>query len=82
MDVAVVVLQETGAFFLACLAAPAKIATTQYLSSIRCAGLLGAPAVQRAWSGCVVVAEHAPRPPGRAGPRNQAPMPPWYVNKK
>ena len=64
------------------LKAPAKVVTAQYLSSIRCAGLLRAPAVQRAWPGCVVAAEHAPRPPGHAGPRNQAPMPPWYVNKQ
>jgi hypothetical protein len=51
--------------------APAKVVTTQYLSSIDFAGLLGAPAVQRAWSGCVAAAEHAPHPPGHAGPRNQ-----------
>ena len=56
---------------LAAMRAPAKVVTTQYLSSIDCAGLLGAPAVQRAWSGCVVAAEHAPHPPGHAGPRNQ-----------
>ena len=51
--------------------APAKVATVQYISSIDFAGLLGAPAVQRAWSGCVAAAEHVPHPPGHAGPRNQ-----------